>query len=104
MQVPAGQVNPGLSFFRAIQGLISRPSQPSETGQSQTVARATDQISPQQRFATDAAQAARAADPTEEADDLRRSARSEVGEAPPERRTVGGGTIVPRGSVLNIVV
>jgi hypothetical protein len=107
MQVPGGQVNPGLSFFRAIQGLVQRPGQPGESAQAQAVSRGTDPVSQQQRFAGDVQRAARQADPDTGTEASRENTGSAVepGNASPiGRETAGGGRIIPRGSVLDITV
>lgn len=107
MQVPGGQVNPGLSFFRAVQGVLQKPGQAGEEAQSQTVSRATDPVSQQQRVAGDVQRAARQPDPDTGTVGPRESTGSAVdaGEgAPIGRETVGGERVVPRGSVLDITV
>lgn len=107
MQVPGGQVNPGLSFFRAIQGLVQRPGQAGENAQAQAVSPGTDPVSQQQRFASDVQRAARQVDPDTGTTGPRESTGSAVepGDgAPIGRETAGGGVIVPRGSVLDITV
>ncbi len=107
MQVPGGQVNPGLSFFRAIQGLVQRPNQPGETEQQQSISRGTDPVSPQQRFAGDVERAARQADPNTRTDAEREVNTGTIDPAAPEavsREMAGGGRMVPRGTFLDIRV
>jgi len=82
MQLRGGQVNPGLSFFRAIQDLVQRPASPGRAGKA----------------------AGPAAVPG------RRGGALLPGELPSAeamehvRRTIGGGHFIPRGSFLNILV
>jgi len=107
MQVPGGQVNPGLSFFRAIQGLVQRPNQPGETAQAQSVSPGTDPVSPQQRFGGDVQRAARPADPSTRTDPQPEASTGTAESAGPEavgREMVGGGRMVPRGTFLDITV
>ena len=106
MQVPGGQVNPGLSFFRAVQGLVQRPNQAGESAQAQSAASPTDRVSPQQRFASEATTAARPADPSLETGRPGESARNalESIDSTSERQTVGGGRFVPRGTILDLRV
>jgi hypothetical protein len=107
MQVPGGQVNPGLSFFRAIQGLVQRPNQAGEAQQARSAASPTDRVTPQQRFESEPARAARAADPSE---DLAKTAEGNpnmvnaIDEEIGGRQTVGGARFVPRGTLLDLTV
>jgi hypothetical protein len=86
MQIPNGQVSPGLSFFRALEGL-ARPQQPGQAAQTQASAQPTDAGAVTTRSQTEAAQAARPADPTEAA-----------------AKAAADGSSYPRGSFLDIVV
>lgn len=104
MQLPGGQVNPGLSFFRAIQDLVQRPN---PSGQNQQTSGATDPASAQEPPRTDAQQAT---SPTSAAGRAEAAGIARSGEMPSPaqidnvRQTVGGGQFIPRGSFLNIVV
>lgn len=67
MQVPSGQVNPGLSFFRAMQNLAQRPQPPAHGAQAQAAARASDGAQAAQKARGDVQQANRPADPNPQA-------------------------------------
>lgn len=88
MLVPKGQISPGLSFFRALEGL-TKPQSPAQTAQSKAAAKSesTQQL---QKNASDAVQASRQADPNETAQRA--------------KRAVEGGGNFPRGSFLDIRV
>lgn len=86
MQVPNGQVSPGLSFFRALEGL-AKPQQPGQAAQGKAAAKPTDPAQIQAKTPTEAAQAARPADPSTAA-----------------ARAAADGTSYPRGSFLDIRV
>jgi len=86
MQIPNGQVSPGLSFFRALEGL-AKPQQPGQTAQTKSAAKPTDPAQLQGKTQPEAAQAARPADPGAAA-----------------ARAAGDGTSYPRGSFLDIRV
>ncbi|RDD63144.1 hypothetical protein [Ferruginivarius sediminum] len=87
MQIPGGQVNPGLSFFRALQGLTERPQQPAQTAQQTSTARATDTDEATLKARSEVQQASRPADPTESA-----------------ARAAETGARHPRGSFVDITV
>ena len=86
MQVPNGQVSPGLSFFRALEGL-AKPQQPAQTAQTKATAKPTDPAQLQGTTQAEATQAARPADPGTAA-----------------ARAAADGTSYPRGSFLDIRV
>ncbi|MBK1670720.1 hypothetical protein CKO28_22120 [Rhodovibrio sodomensis] len=86
MQVPNGQVSPGLSFFRALEGL-AKPQQPGQTAQAKATAKPADPAQLQGKTQSEAAQAARPADPGSAA-----------------ARAAADGTSYPRGSFLDIRV
>jgi hypothetical protein len=87
MQVPSGQVNPGLSFFRALQGLAERPQHPAQTAQQNAQARATDAGEAALKSRDDVEQANRPADPVDRA-----------------ARAAESGGRHPRGSFVDITV
>lgn len=87
MQVPSGQVNPGLSFFRAMQNLTQRPQPPAHGAQAQTAARASDGAQAAHKARGDVQQANRPADPGQGAG-----------------RTGEPGAPRPRGSVIDVKV
>ncbi|MBK1699047.1 hypothetical protein [Rhodovibrio salinarum] len=86
MQVPNGQVSPGLSFFRALEGL-AKPQQPGQAAQAKAAAKPTDPAQIQGKTQSDAAQAARPTDPSASA-----------------ARAAADGTSYPRGTFLDIRV
>ena len=86
MQVPNGQVSPGLSFFRALEGL-AKPQQPAQSAQTKASAKPTDPNQLQGPTQSEATQAARPADPGTAA-----------------ARAAADGTSYPRGSFLDIRV
>ncbi len=107
MLIPGGNINPGLSFFRAIQGLVQRPSPAGEAAQARATAQPTDRLGPQQRFATDVQQAARPADPGNEAarsSEFARGREATFEETAAERRAANATRPLPRGSIINLVV
>ena len=82
MQLRGGQVNPGLSFFRAIQDLVQRPGTPGHTGKP----------------------AGPAAPPGRGGAGLLPGELPSMEAMEHVRRTIGGGHFIPRGSFLNILV
>lgn len=86
-QVPSGQVNPGLSFFRAMQEVAERPRDPGQVSQTKAASGPVDSDRQEIRPQSDVQQANRPADPAEEAGRMAESGRS-----------------MPRGSFLDIVI
>lgn len=86
-QIPSGQVNPGLSFFRAMQEVAERPRDPGQVSQTKAASAPVDAERSEARPQPDVQQANRPADPAEAA-----------------ARAAESGRNLPRGSFLDISV
>lgn len=107
MLIPGGQVNPGLSFFRAIQGLVQKPSPAGETAQARAAVQPTDRVGGQQRFQNDVQQAARPADPSNETarpSEFARGQASPLEDVVDARRAASADRPLPRGSIVDFVI